>query len=75
MRLAMGPYFASNFTFFLCLSWTHPYLMEHYELSRDSAAWYSTVVLIVGATGRYCRLPPQLKSQWHVSRWRTSARR
>lgn len=53
MWLAMGQYFASNFTFFVCLSWMHPYLMEHYKLSRDAAAWYSTVVLLVGATAQW----------------------
>lgn len=53
MLLAMGQYFASNFTFFICLSWMHPYLVSHYGLSRDVAAWYSMVVLLVGSSAQW----------------------
>ena len=53
MLLAMGQYFASNFTFFICLSWMHPYLMEHYRLSRERAAWFSMLVLLIGATAQW----------------------
>lgn len=53
MLLAMGQYFASNFTFFLCLSWMHPYLMEQHHLSRERAAWYSMIVLLVSATAQW----------------------
>jgi MFS transporter, ACS family, glucarate transporter len=53
MLLAMAQYFASNFTFFICLSWMHPYLMQQYQLPRDRAAWYSTVVLLVGASAQW----------------------
>jgi len=53
MLLAMGQYFASNFTFFLCLSWMHPYLMAHYRLTRERAAWFSMLVLLIGATAQW----------------------
>jgi ACS family glucarate transporter-like MFS transporter len=53
MALAMGQYFASNFTFFVCLSWMHPYLMEHYQLSPGEAAGYSMVPLLAGATAQW----------------------
>ncbi len=53
MMLAMGQYFASNFTFFICLSWMHPYLMEHYQLSQGEAAGYSMVPLLAGATAQW----------------------
>jgi ACS family glucarate transporter-like MFS transporter len=53
MALAMVQYFASNFTFFICLSWMHPYLMEHYKLSQSEAAGYSMVPLLAGATAQW----------------------
>ncbi|MBM3744539.1 MAG: MFS transporter [Acidobacteria bacterium] len=53
MLLAMGQYFASNFTFFICLSWMHPYLMAHYRLTRERAAWFSMLVLLIGATAQW----------------------
>ncbi|HWB87510.1 MAG TPA: MFS transporter [Bryobacteraceae bacterium] len=53
MLLAMAQYFASNFTFFICISWMHPYLMSWYHLSSEVAAWYSTIVLLIGATAQW----------------------
>lgn len=73
MRLAMGQYFASNFTFFVCLSWMHPYLMQQYALSRDRAAWYSTVVLLVGATAQW--VAGSLVDTLYRSRLRPHSRR
>jgi ACS family glucarate transporter-like MFS transporter len=53
MLLLMGQYFASNFTFFISISWMHPYLMSHYHLSRENAAWYSMTVLLVAAMSQW----------------------
>jgi len=53
MLLAMAQYFASNFTFFICLSWMHPYLMTQYHLTREQASWYSMVVLLTGGTAQW----------------------
>jgi ACS family glucarate transporter-like MFS transporter len=53
MALAMGQYFASNFTFFICLSWMHPYLMRQYELSQSEAAGYAMIPLLAGATAQW----------------------
>jgi MFS transporter, ACS family, glucarate transporter len=53
MALAMGQYFASNFTFFICLSWMHPYLMQQYHLSQSEAAAYAMVPLLAGATAQW----------------------
>ena len=53
MLQVMGQYFASNFTFFLCLTWMLPYLMERYHLSRERASWYSMTILLVGATAQW----------------------
>ncbi|RPI29306.1 MAG: MFS transporter [Acidobacteria bacterium] len=49
VMLAMGQYFASNFTFFICLSWMLPFLQEHYRLSPSSAASYAMIPLLGGA--------------------------
>ncbi len=38
LALAMVQYFASNFTFFICLSWMLPYLKKQYHLSDGEAA-------------------------------------
>jgi ACS family glucarate transporter-like MFS transporter len=73
MRLAMAQYFASNFTFFVCLSWMHPYLMQRYALSRDAAAWHSTVVLLVGATAQWAA--GTLVDALYHSRLRSHSRR
>jgi ACS family glucarate transporter-like MFS transporter len=53
MALAMTQYFAGNFTFFICLSWMHPYLKSHYKLTDAQAAAYSMVPLLVGATAQW----------------------
>ncbi|MBI4660071.1 MAG: MFS transporter [Verrucomicrobia bacterium] len=53
MRLAMIQYFASNFTFFICLSWMHPYLKDHYNMSQAEAAGYAMIPLLFGATAQW----------------------
>ncbi|HET8547447.1 MAG TPA: MFS transporter, partial [Bryobacteraceae bacterium] len=53
MALAMTQYFAGNFTFFLCLSWMHPYLKSEYRLSNDQAAGYTMAPLLVGASAQW----------------------
>ncbi|MEO8596421.1 MAG: MFS transporter [Candidatus Solibacter sp.] len=41
MALAMLQYFASSFTFFICLSWMLPYLKAQYHLTDSQAASYA----------------------------------
>lgn len=53
MLLAMVQYFASNFTFFICLSWMLPYLKEHYRLPQSEAAAWAMVPLLFGATSQW----------------------
>jgi ACS family glucarate transporter-like MFS transporter len=53
MALAMTQYFAGNFTFFLCLSWMHPYLMREYRLSNSQAAAYTMAPLLAGALAQW----------------------
>ena len=73
MLLAMFQYFAGNFTFFICLSWMLPYLMEHYRLPRERAAWYSMAVLLVGATAQ--GVAGYLVDALYRSRFRAFSRR
>lgn len=53
MFLAMAQYFAGNFTFYICISWLHPYLIEQYGLTRDRASGYAMVPLACGATANW----------------------
>ncbi|MEO6002361.1 MAG: MFS transporter [Opitutus sp.] len=51
MWLMMGQYFASNFTFFFCLTWLFPYIQKTYALSYTQAGWYTMIPLLAGAVG------------------------
>lgn len=51
MWLMMGQYFASNFTFFFCLSWLFPYVRETYNLDYTDAGFYAMIPLLGGAVG------------------------
>ena len=51
MWLMMGQYFASNFTFFFCLSWLFPYVQKTYGLSYTQAGFYAMIPLLCGAAG------------------------
>lgn len=51
--LLMGQYFASNFTFFFCLTWLFPYLKETYSLSTLDTGFLTAVPLIGGAIGNW----------------------
>jgi ACS family glucarate transporter-like MFS transporter len=51
--IAMGQYFASNFTFFFCLTWLFPYLQRTYSLQATQAGLLSSAPLIGGALGNW----------------------
>ncbi len=51
--IAMGQYFASNFTFFFCLTWLFPYLQRTYGLQAMQAGLLSSAPLIGGAIGNW----------------------
>jgi ACS family glucarate transporter-like MFS transporter len=53
MWVAMGQYFASNFTFFFCLTWLFPYLQRTYQLDAVYAGLFSAGPLIAGAAGNW----------------------
>ncbi|WP_299533166.1 MFS transporter [Ulvibacterium sp.] len=49
----MGQYFASNFTFFFCLTWLFPHIKEKYGLDALEAGFYASAPLIFGALGNW----------------------
>lgn len=49
--LMMSQYFASNFTFFFCLTWLFPYVQKTYGLSYTQAGFYAMIPLLCGAAG------------------------
>lgn len=49
--LMMGQYFASNFTFFFCLTWLFPYVQRTYGLTYAQAGLYAMIPLLAGAAG------------------------
>jgi MFS transporter, ACS family, glucarate transporter len=51
--IAMGQYFASNFTFFFCLTWLFPYLQHTYGLPATQAGLLSALPLVSGALGNW----------------------
>lgn len=53
MALAMAQYFAGNFTFFVCMTWMHPYLKETFNLSAAEAAGYAMVPLLFGSAANW----------------------
>lgn len=53
MWLLMGQYFASNFTFFFCLTWLFPHLRAKYNLDALEAGFYASAPLICGALGNW----------------------
>lgn len=68
MLLAMLQYFITNFTTFLCLSWMYPYLQSQYSLTGADAAFYSMIVLLLGATAQWAT--GFLVDRLYVSKWR-----
>lgn len=53
MWLAMGQYFASNFTFFFCLTWLFPHLQQTYRLDAFQTGLLAAVPLLGGACGNW----------------------
>ncbi len=53
MWLLMGQYFASNFTFFFCLTWLFPHLKVKYNLDALEAGFYASAPLLFGALGNW----------------------
>jgi ACS family glucarate transporter-like MFS transporter len=51
--LLCAQYFASNFTFFFCLTWLFPHLKATYSLGGVEAGLYASAPLIGGAIGNW----------------------
>jgi ACS family glucarate transporter-like MFS transporter len=51
--LMMGQYFASNFTFFFCISWLFPMMRRSYHHDPVTASWYAAIPLLCGAAGAW----------------------
>jgi ACS family glucarate transporter-like MFS transporter len=67
--LAMLQYFAGNFTFYICISWMHPYLIEQYKLTQTQAARYAMIPLLCGATSNWVAgflVDSLYRSSWHA---------
>ena len=47
--LVLYQYFASQFTFFICLSWLLPFLRSRYAISSAQAGLYASIPLLCGA--------------------------
>jgi len=73
MAPVMAQYFASNFTFFLCLSWMLPYLKKQYRLSDARGAAYAMAPLLLGAGAQW--LSGWMVDALYRSRWRAWSRR
>jgi ACS family glucarate transporter-like MFS transporter len=51
--LAMAQYFASNFTFFIGLSWMLPYLQERFRMGAAEAGGYAMIPLLFAAGSQW----------------------
>ena len=72
MWLAMGQYFASNFTFFFSLTWLFPHIKTKFGLDAIEAGFYASAPLVFGALGNYFSgfLVDRIyaKGNWRLSR-------
>ena len=71
--LAMLQYFASNFTFFIGLSWMLPYLKRQFHLADGEAVRYAMAPLIAGTLSLW--IAGALVDVLYRSRWRAWSRR
>ena len=71
--IAMGQYFASNFTFFFCLTWLFPYLQRTYDLQATQAGLLASAPLIGGAIGNWVG-GSAVDALYRRGQWTTSRR-
>lgn len=72
--LLMAQYFASNFTFFFCLSWLPSYLKNQHSLSSMIlAGWYATPVFFAGMAGNWVG-GTVVDRLYRAGRWQLSRR-
>jgi ACS family glucarate transporter-like MFS transporter len=73
VRLLCLQYFASNFTFFFCLTHWFPYLQTQYGLSSGATGAYAAMPLICGAIGNWTS-GALVDELYRRGRWRLSRR-
>ena len=73
MLRAMAQYLIGNFTFFICISWMNPYLLNRYSLSPTQAARFSMLPLVCGAVANW--ISGLLVDGLYRSRFRAYSRR
>lgn len=73
LGLAMVQYFASNFTFFISLSWMLPYLKRQYHLGDAQAASYAMAPLLLEASSQW--VAGWMVDQLYRTRYRAWSRR
>jgi ACS family glucarate transporter-like MFS transporter len=71
VRVAMGQYFASNFTFFFCLTWLFPHLQRTYQLEAMYTGLLAAMPLVGGALGNWGG-GAVVDSLYRRGRWRES---
>ncbi len=71
VRVAMGQYFASNFTFFFCLTWLFPHLQRTYQLDALYTGLLAGMPLVGGALGNWVG-GAVVDSLYRRGRWRES---
>ena len=71
VRVAMAQYFASNFTFFFCLTWLFPHLQRTYQLNALYTGLLAAIPLIGGALGNWFG-GALVDSLYRGGRWRVS---
>jgi ACS family glucarate transporter-like MFS transporter len=71
MWIAMAQYFASNFTFFFCLTWLFPYLRQTYQLEALQTGFLAAAPLLGGALGNWAG-GAMVDALYRSGRWRAS---
>ena len=71
VRVAMAQYFASNFTFFFCLTWLFPHLQRTYHLDALYTGLLAAIPLVGGALGNWVG-GGFVDSLYRRGRWRES---
>ncbi|MEZ5356446.1 MAG: MFS transporter [Bryobacteraceae bacterium] len=64
-------YFASNFTFYLCVTWLLPYLKDRYALSTVEAGVYASMPMYAGAIANWSS-GVVIDALYRGGRWRLS---
>ena len=66
-------YFASQFTFFICLSWLLPFLKSRFGITNSGAGLYSSIPLYCGAVAMWMG-GAAIDRIYKAGRWRLSRR-